>query len=526
MHHQSDGRPPGRSFSFPRMTSGALAAYESGRWFEALASARAAVASDPNDVDALALLGRIALDGDDVPGAVGLLQAALVRSPDHARAQADLKRALAERPDPDRGTKLFAQACAIDPSIAVHCEIGTLLLDTPTLGILDALVCGALLCNPTLAEAHAALGAIRMRQKRLNEALASYARATALRPDFADAYLGYSLRARSLDDEGLAEAALAAALAIQRVYVRPARGADVVRVLVLHAPVSWEDEVSVDLLLDGAFQLIHLYLDEHLLPDPLPAHDVIVVAMSDLERSRPALERARTVIERSGRAVINEPERVPRTTRAQLHERLAGIPGLRVPRTRRLRFDEPLDVASSPVVIRPVDSHGGRGVARLAGADALDAYRRITSVPLYDVSDYVDYVSADGLYRKYRLMFVDFVPYAYHLAISPHWVVHYLSAPMDKNAWMRAEEARFLADWTTVFGAHRKALAAIAERLGLDYFGIDASIGPSGELIVFEADAAMFVHCEDPPERYAYKHEAVPRIFGAFGNLVRARARR
>jgi hypothetical protein len=297
-------------------------------------------------------------------------------------------------------------------------------------------------------------------------------------------------------------------------------------VLVLHAPVSWEDEVSVDLLLDGAFELIHLYLDEHPLPDPLPAHDVIVVAMSDFERSRPALERARTVIERSGRAVINEPERVPRTTRAQLHERLAGIPGLRVPRTRRLRFDEPLDVATSPVVIRPVDSHGGRGVARLEGADALDAYRRITSVPMYDVSDYVDYVSADGLYRKYRVMFVDAVPYAYHLAISPHWVVHYLSAPMDQHAWMREEEARFLADWTTVFGAHRKALAAIAERLGLDYFGIDASIGPSGELIVFEADAAMFVHCEDVPERYAYKHEAVPRIFRAFGNFVRSRARR
>jgi hypothetical protein len=62
--------------------------------------------------------------------------------------------------------------------------------------------------------------------------------------------------------------------------------------------------------------------------------------------------------------------------------------------------------------------------------------------------------------------------------------------------------------------------------LGLDYFGIDASIGPSGELIVFEADAAMFVHCEDAPERYAYKHESVPRIFRAFGNLVRARAGR
>lgn len=526
MHHQSNGRPAGRSFLFSAMTSEALAAYDDGRWFEALASARAAVASDPDDADALALLGRIAFDGDDLPGAVGLLRAALTRSPHHSRALNDLDQALQARPDPERGAKLFVQACVIDPSIAVHCEIGTLLLVTPELGMLDALVCGALLCDPTLAEAHAALGAIRMRQKRLNEALASYARAAALQPDFAEAFLGYSLRARSLDDEVHAEAALSAALALRRVYVRPGRGPDVVRVLTLHAPVSWEDEVSVDLLLDGSFELVHLYLDEHPLPDPLPSHEAIVVAISDFERSRPALAQAREVIERSGRAAINEPERVPRTTRVQLHERLAGISGLCVPRTRRLRVDEPLEGASYPVVIRPVDSHGGRGVARLDSADALTAYRLVTNVPIYDVSEYIEYASGDGLYRKYRFMFVGGVPFAYHLAISPHWVVHYLSAPMDQHAWMREEEARFLADWTSVFGAHRAALASIAERLELDYFGIDASIGPAGELIVFEADAAMFVHCEDPPERYAYKHEAVPRIFRAFGTLVRTRAGR
>jgi len=508
------------------VTSDALAAYDAGRWFEALAGARAAVAHDPEDPDALALLGRIALDGDDLPGAIGLLRAALARRPSHARAARDLLLALGLRPDPERGAKLFKQACTIDPSIAVHCEISTLLSQTPLLGMLDAIVCGALLCDPALAEAHAALGAIRMRQRRLNEALASYARATALRPDFAEAFLGYSLRARTLDDEVPAETALAAALALQRVYVRPANVAHPVRVLVLHAPVSWEDEISVDLLLDGAFQLIHLYLTDDALPNPLPAHDVIVVAISDFERSRPALIQARTVIERSGRAAINDPEHVTRTVRAQLYERFGAIAGVRIPQTRRLGCDEEVETSRYPVVIRPVDSHGGRGVARLENPDQLAAYRAVTNVSVYDVSDYLEYASADGLHRKYRIMFVAGVPYAYHLAISPHWVVHYLSAPMDQHAWMREEEMRFLADWTTVFGAHRDALDTIAERLGLDYFGIDASIGHAGELIIFEADAAMFVHCEDEPVRFAYKHESVPRIFRAFGELVRAKAGR
>ena len=526
MHHDSNGRPAGRPFLCPPVTHDAIAAYDDGRWFEALAGARAAVASDPGDPDALALLGRIAFDGDDLPGAIGLLRAALVRSPMHVRARRDLDAALDARPDPTRAAKLLAQACSLDPSIAVHCEIGTLLLQTPRLGTLDALVCGALLCDPALAEAHAVLGAIRMRQKRLNEALASYARATALRPDFAEAYLGYSLRARSLDDERPAEAALTAALALQRVYVRPASVPHPVRVLVLHAPVSWEEEVSVDLLLDGGFELVHLYLPNDAFPEPLPAHDAIVVAISDFARSRTALDRARVVIERSGRAAINAPDCVPRTVRAQLHERLAGIPGVRVPKTRRLNADAPIGEVTFPIVMRPVDAHGGRGVARIDDTAGLAAYRVVTNVPLYDVSDYIDYVSGDGLFRKYRLMFVAGVPYAYHLAISPHWVVHYLSAPMDQHPWMREEEMRFLTDWTSVFGAHRSALGEIAARLGLDYFGIDATIGPAGELIVFEADAAMFVHCEDDPSMYAYKHEAVPHIFRAFAELVRSRASR
>jgi len=57
----------------------------------------------------------------------------------------------------------------------------------------------------------------------------------------------------------------------------------------------------------------------------------------------------------------------------------------------------------------------------------------------------------DGWYRKYRVIFVDGVPYPYHLAISRSWIVHYRTSAMSEATWMRDEERRFLDDPHSVF---------------------------------------------------------------------------
>jgi len=86
---------------------------------------------------------------------------------------------------------------------------------------------------------------------------------------------------------------------------------------------------------------------------------------------------------------------------------------------------------------------------------------------------------------------------------------------------MRDEEAGFLADMGSVFTNDlQTALRGIAAAVGLEYFGIDCSIGPDGGLIVFEADPAMLVHTTDPIETYPYKHEYVPRIYRAIEAMI------
>jgi hypothetical protein len=100
-------------------------------------------------------------------------------------------------------------------------------------------------------------------------------------------------------------------------------------------------------------------------------------------------------------------------------------------------------------------------------------------------------------------------------------MIHYLNADMAEFAWMREEEARFLADLSSVFAGRAGAtLTAIAARCGLDYCGMDCAITPDGDVLVFEIDAAMLVHLWDPIDVYPYKHQYVPRIFRAVERLV------
>ena len=52
---------------------------------------------------------------------------------------------------------------------------------------------------------------------------------------------------------------------------------------------------------------------------------------------------------------------------------------------------------------------------------------------------------------------------------------------------------------------HQRALAALADRVGLDYFTVDCAENSSGELLIFEADNTAVVHNMDSPELFPYK---------------------
>jgi len=144
--------------------------------------------------------------------------------------------------------------------------------------------------------------------------------------------------------------------------------------------------------------------------------------------------------------------------------------------------------------------------------------------PYYFVTAFVDYRSADGLYRKYRVAFMDRQPYLCHMAVSQNWMVHYLNAGMTESADKRADEAQAMMHFDATFAArHREAFTALHERLPFDHYSIDCSELPDGRLLVFEADTAAIIHMMDPEAVFPYKHLHMRRVFAAFGDMLRRR---
>ncbi len=129
--------------------------------------------------------------------------------------------------------------------------------------------------------------------------------------------------------------------------------------------------------------------------------------------------------------------------------------------------------------------------------------------------------ATDGLFRKYRIVFVDGRAYACHLAIADRWDIWYLNAGMSQSAAKRLEEETFMRDFDVDFARrHRAALDGLAGTIGLDYFTIDCAETGNGSLLVFEADNTAIVHDMDPVDIFPYKPPQMRKIFDAFAAML------
>ena len=313
------------------------------------------------------------------------------------------------------------------------------------------------------------------------------------------------------------------------------------RLLALAADIDMGGNTPIDFLLEGSdIELLTLYVVEGAgLPETLPEHDVAIVVASDSEECREALALIEKAAPRWPRPLLNRPDRIGNLDRDKLHRLLAGVPGLDIPATihaTRVQLSNLSrgqiacgDIASElrfPIIARPRGSHAGVGLAKLDDAAALAAYLAERTEQDFFVARFVDYVNADGLYRKYRLAMVDGRPYACHMAIADRWDIWYLNAYMAFSEEKRAEEAVFMRDFDTDFAVrHERALDEMSRRVGLDYFIVDCAENDKGELLVFEADNTAVVHNMDSPAVFPYKSPQMRKIFAAFTAMLSRYAR-
>jgi glutathione synthase/RimK-type ligase-like ATP-grasp enzyme len=326
------------------------------------------------------------------------------------------------------------------------------------------------------------------------------------------------------------------ALKLCRHYRIPAALPVRLRLLALVAPGEIMANVPLECLLEHSDIELNLYyaILGDTAPTDIPDHDRLFIAIGESAANQRLLTDWLPRLANWPRPVLNHPRHIARIARDTAARCLHGLPGIIMPPTWRIGLEalRQLTAGSAPdarlpseldfpLIIRPLDSHAGHSLYKIDSPAQLAQPLQAMPGDEFFVAPFIDYRSHDGLFRKYRVILIDGQPFACHMAISSHWMIHYLNAGMADSPEKRAEEADFMANFDQAFALrHGPALAAIDRRIGLDYLGIDCAETQDGRLLIFEVDPAMVVHAMDPIDLYPYKQAAMQKIFTAFRSML------
>jgi glutathione synthase/RimK-type ligase-like ATP-grasp enzyme len=438
---------------------------------------------------------------------------------------------LAELGDNDRAMQAYLDVLGRSPShVGALNNLGTLLYMTGHRTAARSAYTEAIAQQPDHPMAHVNLGNLFLEAGDLAPAREHYEAALVLDSHFAEAHQGLGNLLAELGHEEEAAHHQRLGLRDQRATELPYRG-DAKPVEVLLLVSGRRADVPIRHLLDDKVFRTFVVLPNVYDPDvPLPRHDVVFNAIGDADSCALALDRAVTLMERTFAPVINSPAAVLNTGRAANSRRLAEIPGVVAPMIAnlpRVGLASALDRRGFrfPLLLRAPGFHNGRHFLRVENADGLsDALSCLPGEELTAIQ-YLDARGADGKYRKYRVMMIGGWLYPLHLAISSNWKIHYVTADMTDDADHRAEEAKFLQHMPEVLGPRAMAaLADIQEALGLDYAGIDFGLSPSGDVLLFEANATMTVVQPGKDKRWDYRRAAVQRVEDAVRRMLADKA--
>ena len=355
-------------------------------------------------------------------------------------------------------------------------------------------------------------------------------------PGDAALLMNLSLAMQCVGQRDLGLAIQGQALKIKRIYPLEATEQPAhLRVLMLMAPGDIAANTPLECLLEtGDIDLVQYYLNPG---DPLasavPEHDVLLVALGESEENRELLEGLKQALTHWPKPVINAPQYIPATDRRVASELLQGALGLHIPLTmyasrallRRIaagdgRLVDFFADCDFPIILRPIGSQAGRDLDKLETPSDLAAYLARVGGSEFFVSRFVNYQSPDGFFRKYRIAMIDGAPYACHMGVSSHWMVHYVNAGMYEEAWKRDQEADFMANFDRFALRHQAALAAIHDRIRLDYLCVDCAETKDGQLLVFEIDHCMVVHGMDSEDMFPYKTIPMRKVKTAFRDYL------
>ena len=150
------------------------------------------------------------------------------------------------------------------------------------------------------------------------------------------------------------------------------------------------------------------------------------------------------------------------------------------------RWPKRCPARSLPLIVRPVDSHAGRKASRRSSAARRARRSTWTRIRVEEffISRFVDYRGGDGLFRKYRIVFINGMPYAGHMGVSAA-----LDDPLPQRRHGRQRRRsgprrkHFMRDLRHGLrpASRGRARQPLVERFGLDYLVIDCAETVAGE---------------------------------------------
>jgi hypothetical protein len=353
----------------------------------------------------------------------------------------------------------------------------------------------------------------------------------------AGAWLDLSILRRSLGDFEKAEIFQSEALGTSRIFRQPSSAEKPLRLLAFKAAGNFMSNTPLEFMVEGGnVEVISVYLNEETQEiGPVPQHDVALLAIGESPDSRKVLRRCKELLQNWPCEILNfNVDTILMLDRALLWDFLAGAKALYCPWTQEfdgadLRQDPHGAISrrieggevTFPLIVRPEGAHAGTNTFKVDSPVNLPAVLSSFSAERLNISQFIDYSSPDGQYRKYRIALIDGVAYPAHMAISSKWMVHYLNAGMTESALKRDEEATWLNDFRETFAVkHEAAFSELCKILELEYFAIDCAETHDGRLLIFEIDTAMIIHCMDVEPEFAYKKRPMQKLFSAFQAML------
>jgi glutathione synthase/RimK-type ligase-like ATP-grasp enzyme len=238
--------------------------------------------------------------------------------------------------------------------------------------------------------------------------------------------------------------------------------------------------------------------------------DLVINNVTDPDRNPKCLAVLSKLEREYGASFLNSPRYIAQIGRDHVAAIAASIPGLLAPKTLRLINEDKLAIMRAteaagfrwPGILRRAGEHGG--ISSQIVRDPEEAATRRNPREQHYLTEFVNFRSRDGLYRKIRFFIIGGEVLFRSMVVGSRWNLHRRDrSDVPPGVDPAAEEKRVCDD----FAAGRlsrieRILLELASKLKLDYFGVDCALLSNERILLFEANPTMTFGGADPKGRY------------------------